>query len=213
MKEPVESSVTGLGVDVENREADPKHVEPLSQAGGSLEKTEFEERLTEMIEKEVSRRFQSAKDKRWVQLEKQYGDLSELRGMAEALLTLGKESKSQTAQQEVDLEARIRSLADLPGLSENEDARALILRSMTVGDLPSYVQVMEDLIRMTMGESSSVSALPPVSAATAVIPGGSGAPGDLAQSYQRRKQKLRPGDVNALTALKREFRQKGLDVF
>jgi hypothetical protein len=47
----------------------------------------------------------------------------------------------------------------------------------------------------------------------AVIPGGSDAPSDLAEAYRRRKRQLRPGDINALTALKREFRQKGLDVF
>jgi hypothetical protein len=46
----------------------------------------------------------------------------------------------------------------------------------------------------------------PVTTATAVAPGGTNAPSDLQQAYQRRKAQLRPGDINALTALKREFR-------
>lgn len=60
---------------------------------------------------------------------------------------------------------------------------------------------------------SSANAPVNVSAASAVTPGGSAAPADLVQAYQRRKAMLRPGDVNALTALKREIRQKGLDAF
>lgn len=166
-----------------------------------------------MVEKEVERRFQSAKDKRWAQLEKQYGDLGELRELADHLLVSGEAMELKPFQQGTDLETRIRSLADLPGVRENEDARALILRNLGTPDLLGYVEVMENLVRMTLGESRQVNGLAAVSAATALTPGGSDAPGDLAQAYQRRKHLLRPGDINALTALKREFRQKGLDVF
>lgn len=166
-----------------------------------------------MIEREVSRRFQSAKDKRWAQLEKQYGDLRELREMAGALRSSAGESPDQPAKEDGNLEARIRSLADLPGLRGNEDARALILRNIGVQDPTAYMRVMEELIHLTLGTPETETGSGAVSAARAVIPGGSDAPGDLLQAYQRRKRQLRAGDVNALTALKREFRQKGLDVF
>ena len=213
MTETVESSVTGLKSKAGRRETDLERDEPTSQTGDSPEKAGFEKRLGEMIEKEVNRRFQSAKDKRWAQLEKQYGHLSELRELADNLHTSSEAGEVPAFQHEADLETRIRSLADLPGVREHENARALILRNLDAPDLAAYVRVMENLIRITLGEVSGADILSPVSAATALTPGGSDAPGDLAQAYQRRKQQLRPGDVNALTALKREFRQKGLDIF
>jgi len=213
MTETVESSVTGLTIEDVSREADLERAEPTSQAGEAPEKAGFEKRLGEMIEKEVNRRFQSAKDKRWAQLEKQYGDLSELREIAGSLITSSEAGEEIVPQHDPDLETRIRSLADLPGVRENEDARALILRNLDDPDLLTYVRVMETLIQMTLGMVNGEGVRSPVSAATALTPGGSDAPGDLAQAYQRRKHQLRPGDVNALTALKREFRQKGLDVF
>ena len=213
MTETVESSETGLTIEDGRREADLKRVEPTSHAGETPEKAGFEKRLGEMIEKEVSRRFQSAKDKRWAQLEKQYGDLSELREIAGSLLTSSEAGQEIRPQHDPDLETRIRSLADLPGVRENEDARALILRNLGDPDLLTYVRVMEALIQITLGTIQGERVRGPVSAATAMTPGGSDAPGDLAEAYQRRKHQLRPGDVNGLTALKREFRQKGLDVF
>ncbi len=213
MSDSVESSATGLGSEQGKQVPDQERVEPTSRERSITDETGFEARLEEMIEKEVGRRFQSAKDKRWSQLEKQYGDLSELRDLAEALLTSVEESAGQPALQEENLEARIRSFADLPGVRENEDASALILRSMAVEDLPAYVQVMEELVRLTLGEQKEGRGHRPISAAAAVTPGGSDTPDDLEQAYRRRKRLLRPGDVNGLTALKREFRQKGLDVF
>lgn len=213
MNEPVESSALSLTDQQENHETDQGRVEPASQAELSAERIGFERRLGEMIEREVSRRFQSAKDKRWAQLEKQYGDLRELREMAGALRSSAGESPDQPAKEDGNLEARIRSLADLPGLRGNEDARALILRNIGVQDPTAYMRVMEELIHLTLGTPETETGSGAVSAARAVIPGGSDAPGDLLQAYQRRKRQLRAGDVNALTALKREFRQKGLDVF
>lgn len=213
MEDQVESSEVGLLDEAIVEKTDQARVEPTSQAKGNLEMEGFEKQLGEMIEKEVERRFQSAKDKRWVQLEKQYGDLSELREMAEVLLAESQESTDQPGLINGNLEARLRSLAELPGLRTNEDAKALILRNLTVADSARYAQVMEDLIRMALGGANTEGNSPANSAATAVIPGGGDAPGDLALAYQRRKQLLRPGDINALTALKREFRLKGLDVF
>lgn len=45
-------------------------------------------------------------------------------------------------------------------------------------------------------------------------PSGAGAPApDLRAEYQRRLRSLRPGDLAAVLELKREFRNKGLEVY
>ncbi len=75
------------------------------------------------------------------------------------------------------------------------------------------MELIENLLQLTLGSPEESHPAVAVSPATAVVPGGSSASSDLAQEYERRKQKLRPGDINALTALKREFRKKGLDLF
>jgi len=213
MGEIVESSEAGLGEDGDHSVPDNSRGEPASQELESPDQAGFERQLGEMIEKEVNRRFQSAKDKRWAQLEKQYRELGELREMAEALLAVNQESTDMSGEQDGNLEARIRSLAELPGLKGNHPARALILRHMAVEDVSSYARVMEELLHLTLGKPKDGGIQGSTSAAVAVIPGGSDAPSDLAEAYRRRKRQLRPGDINALTALKREFRQKGLDVF
>lgn len=47
-----------------------------------------------------------------------------------------------------------------------------------------------------------------------VPPSGAGAPApDLRAEYQRRLRSLRPGDLGAVLELKREFRNKGLEVY
>ena len=209
----VESSETSLVEGGDHPDPDIPRVEPASQVAESPDMAGFERQLGEMIEQEVTRRFQSAKDKRWAQLEKQYRELGELQELAEALLASKQESKDQPGEKDSDLEARIRSLAELPGLKGNHSARALILRNMAVEDVSSYAQLMEELIHLTLGEQNAHSVEISTSAAAAVIPGGSDAPSDLGEAYRRRKRQLRPGDINALTALKREFRQKGLDIF
>lgn len=209
----VESSETSLVEGDDHPVLDTPRGEPASQVAESPDQAGFEKQLGEMIEQEVTRRFQSAKDKRWAQLEKQYRELSELREMAEALMASNQESADQSGEKGDDLEARIRTLAELPGLKSNHSAEALILRNMAVEDVSSYVQLMEELIHLTLGGQKAEPGQVLTSAAAAVIPGGSDAPSDLAEAYRRRKRQLRPGDINALTALKREFRQKGLDIF
>ena len=213
MGEIVESSEAGLDEGGEYLAPDRSRIEPTSLAADFLDQAGFEKQLGEMIEQEVTRRFQSAKDKRWAQLEKQYRELGELREMAEALLASNQESTDMSGEKDSDLEARIRSLAELPGLKGNDPAQALILRNMAVENFSSYARVMEELIQLTLGEQNAEPGQAIASAAAAVIPGGSDAPSDLGEAYRRRKRQLKPGDINALTALKREFRQKGLDIF
>ena len=175
-----------------------------------------EARLAALVREEVERRFQSAKDKRWTQLEKQYRELSELRaqiGMPEEGDAPAEEGGRDQGE---DLAARVMALARLPGLRANEEATARLLRHKADGGTDGYLALLKELLALVLGDAPGQGAVVSpanASAATAVIPGGNAAPADLVQAYQRRKAVLRPGDVNALTALKREFRQKGLDVF
>ncbi len=164
-----------------------------------------------MVERGVSRRFQSAKDKRWAQLEKQYRRLSQLAAAAETAESAGSAEK-QAAAPEIphDLEQRLKRLADLSGLRVNEDAAALLLWHKPSAGMTGYLDLVEGLLGLTLGTPPARPAQP-VTAASAVTPGGGTAPDDLTQANQQRKARLRPGNVNALTALKREFRQKGLE--
>ena len=225
MKKTVESSPVGGDPGIETQNS----VHPGGQPGPGAESSPLDashitssavDDLAALVEKEVNRRFQSVKDKRWVQLEKQYRDLSTLRQDADALLaaveaaemTAGAAVSEPAGMAPEDLEEKILSLANLPGIRGNEDATALILRHREAGDLDDYLTLVEGLLALTFGGGEAASPAP-VTAASAVIPGSGQAVDDLAQEYQRRRSQLRPGDINALTALKREFRQKGMDVF
>lgn len=191
----------------------PDHQQRDQASQEAIRPTEpgFEKALAEMIEKEVARRFQSAKDKRWAALEKKYGDLHELSEQAQAAAV--PEPNSNAGETETDFQSRIHALANLPGIRENEEALTLILRNQNPPDQQTYTALVEAILQTALGDGAPPNHPDIASAASVVIPGGGEAPHDLAQDYQRRKRHLRPGDVNALTALKREFRQKGLDVF
>lgn len=179
-----------------------------------------EARLAALVRDEVERRFQSAKDKRWAQLEKQYRELSELRAQIDMPEEGDAPAEEGGRDQGEDLAARVMALARLPGLRANEEATARLLRHKENGGPEGYLALLEELLALVLGDApgqgaavSSANASAAASAASAVTPGGSAAPADLVQAYQRRKAMLRPGDINALTALKREFRQRGLDIF
>lgn len=212
MSEPVENRELRLEPDEDLSQPDPSR--PIAASQEALHPVEpgFENALSAMIEKEVARRFQSAKDKRWAALEKLYGDLHELSEQAQAADPAPEASQSPE-ETLPDYSRRVNALADIPGIRENEDALALILRNQSPPDQTAFTTLLEDLLRAALGSGEEAKAPAAVSAASAVTPGGGEVPKDLQQAYQRRKKLLRPGDVNALTALKREFRQKGLDVF
>ena len=110
------------------------------------------------------------------------------------------------------LAERVQALGRMPGLKDNEDARAMLLRHAKPGGIEDYAVLLEDLLRLG-GGGLVVDPRTPSSPASVVISGGGSAPADLRQAYERRRRALRPGDIQGLTALKREFRQKGLDVF
>jgi hypothetical protein len=159
--------------------------------------------LVEHIRQEVDRRFQSAKDKRWAQLEKQYGELNQLME--------GKPSSGDRAEpQESQLMERIHKLTARAGLANDPRVAALLQREGISDDLEGYLDLLEDITLLVLEQGNAK----PVSAASVIQPGGGQAPlQDLRQDYEVRRRKLRPGDVDSLTALKREFRGKGLQVY
>ena len=136
---------------------------------------ELEARLQAQIDEAVERRFQSAKDKRWAQLERQYGELSELQ-------------KTLSAEQ-----------AQGGGRPDSG-------RSPESGE---YLELLENLTTLVLQGAKKGNVHP----AAVVQPGGGAPQADLRSEYQVRLQQLRPGDVNGLMELKREFRSKGLEIF
>jgi hypothetical protein len=158
------------------------------------------------MQEEVDKRFQSAKDRRWAQLEKQYGELGQLQERAKDLFS---KPASQWGGALTVMERAARVLEGA-GLSEDVEAVALINKKAECEEMGDFLDLMEDLTSLALrrigkGEGS---------AATVSQPGGGKAPlQDLRYSYELRKKKIRPGDVNALMALKREFREKGLEVY
>jgi len=159
--------------------------------------------LVELIRQEIDRRFQSAKDKRWAQLEKQYGELNRL--------VDGRPSDGDRAETpERQLLERIHTLAVQAGMANDPRVVALLQREDLTDDLEGYLGLLEGITQLVLEQENTR----PVSAGSVIQPGGGQAPlQDLRQDYEMRRRKLRPGDVDSLTALKREFRGKGLQVY
>ncbi|MCH7662622.1 MAG: hypothetical protein IH859_01980 [Chloroflexi bacterium] len=90
------------------------------------------------------------------------------------------------------------------------EVQALMRAGQYSPDTEGYLDFLGDITKLALQRA----ARPTPTAASAAQPGGGGTPEpDLRSEYDLRKTSLRPGDVNALMELKREFRQKGLDVF
>ena len=139
---------------------------------------DLEQRVMARIESEVERKFQSAKDKRWAQLERQYGALSQM----------------QDVQDDADA-------------NEPEAGNAAV---------DSLAQQIAALVGRQLAPAAGETAQPAQPAANpagVAQPSGAVPVPDLQAAYERRKAAIRPGDLNALMALKREFRAQGLDVF
>jgi hypothetical protein len=180
--------------------------------------TELDERIGEHIRQEVERRFQSAKDKRWAQLEKQYGQLHELSDQSGSAFPDGGASQERISHektfQEKDGEGevmwRAAMLLERVGLGNDPEAVSLMQRIAHSQDEEGYLEMMEDLVTLTLRRTG----LEESPEAVVIQPSGGIAPAqNLQEAYEQRKKGLRPGDVNGLMALKREFREKGLDVF
>jgi hypothetical protein len=162
----------------------------------------LDERIAEQIQQEVERRFQSAKDKRWAQLEKQYGRLSEVQQGGSR-----NDSDEGLTQQ---LLTKVRKILEKAGLEEDPEIVALMQQRLTRQDVQGALDLLGDVTGIALRKVRKA----PASAATVIQPGDGKAPAqDLRQAYEVRKRRLRPGDVNGLMALKREFRKRGLEIY
>ena len=189
---------------------EPKTSETAEHAASQQTKTadsslaDLETRLGERIQAEVERRFQSAKDKRWSQLEKQYGALSELAQAPAPTPTLdkrpGKQSNGELAS--------ARRLIGQAGLMHDPEALDL-LRAYRSGAPGAGTRLLEGISQLALRRLSRE----PVKAGAVIQPSGGLAVQDVRADYERRVRKVRPGDVAGLAELKREFRKKGLEVF
>lgn len=170
----------------------------------------LEERLGARIAAEVERRFQSAKDKRWTQLERQFGALSELQ---KSLKDDDSNADSQTppsGHADDWLARKTHNLLDATGLVNDPEVQAIIRRGAYSPDADGYLDFLGDITKLALQRAGR----PTPTAASVAQPSGGGVPEpDLRSEYDLRKKRLRPGDVNGLVELKREFRGKGLDVF
>lgn len=162
---------------------------------------EMQARLEERIQQEVERRFQSAKDKRWAQLEKQYGELAELQKGR----VVGRVDEAADAADSPLAEAK--RLLDKAGLSN--DPEAVRLLSEAKRGESKDLRILSDAAELALRRSNRKSA----SSGSVVLPSGGKPTRDLRSEYEQRLKRLRPGDVAGLSELKREFRRKGLDVY
>lgn len=179
---------------------------PLEQATPA----ELEERLGARIADEVERRFQSAKDKRWANLERQFGALSDFQA---SLRAQDDEPSSPTAasdQSDDWLARKTHDLLDSAGLVDDPEVQTMMRAGEYSPDVNGYLDFLGDITKLALQRAGRPSA----NSASAAQPGGGGTPEpDLRSEYDLRKTSLRPGDVNGLMELKREYRAKGLDVF
>ncbi len=198
MMKHVESGVPALINEDEDLVSEPAGDQHPSQPEQALDA-----HISALIQKEIDRRFQSAKDKRWAQLERQYGELSQLTEQRSS--TPGEVESAGHGMFE-----RLHKLVARAGLANDPRLVAALQRDELSDDLEGYLSLLEDLADLVLDQAARQAPT-----AASVIQAGEGqAPlPDLRQSYEARKRKLRPGDVDGLTALKREFRGKGMQIY
>jgi hypothetical protein len=209
---------------VESSAPQPEDQEPSPSAAARVEPTsppeqetnpnqaDFPAELLELIGREIDRRFQSAKDKRWAQLEKQYGDLRELSVQQELPLPQPPASKEDSALTEQVME-RAEALLKRLGLRNTPEAAALLRDQESLEGPDGTLELVDRVLDLALRDIAAPKASAPSPAGVIAPGGGSPANPDLAAVYRQRRKQIRPGDVNALTALKREFREKGLNIF
>ena len=169
----------------------------------SQETENQEKEIAKKIQSEIERRFQSAKDKRWAKLEKQYEDLRDQ-------FENNKQTDVEKNELELDILKRSENLLKKAKLSNHPE----LLNKMSSGvyskGVSGYVQFLEDVSELILksvdGKPENISGV--------VQPGGGTVPSqDLKSLYESARKKLTPGDLNGLTALKRDFRKRGLEIF
>jgi hypothetical protein len=216
--------MNNLDVESSNRHPEPakssasgaESGQPASQPGlieeGTPHQTPIPVELMELISQEIDRRFQSAKDRRWAQLEKLYGDLHELSQQTVPVLQQPAADSEDTEFSEKLME-RAEALLKQLGLRNTPEAAALLRDQDNLNGPGGTLELVDRVLEFALRDIQDQTGKTP-SPAGVISPGGGNSPdSDLMESYHRRRMQIRPGDVNALTALKREFREKGLNIF
>ena len=168
--------------------------------------------LSDLISREIERRFQSAKDRRWAELEKQYrrtqaeADLSPPHPAAGITPDLSEEFAGK-------LMARAEEMLKRLGLRSTPEAAAILSDKDNLNGPGGTLELVDRVLEFALRDIQQGTGEPPTPAGVISPGGGTAESDDLSARYQRRKQTIRPGDINALTALKREFREKGLNIF
>ncbi|MBT3239375.1 MAG: hypothetical protein HON98_02605 [Chloroflexi bacterium] len=184
-------------------EVQPVSVENDEQNG--VEGSGLNSQILKEIQEEIGRRFQSAKDKRWAQLEKQYGALSEMQSNSAS-----SETSSPAEINPEKFQENIGELVNDLGIGDDPQIIDLLKEKGELTNLEEYFDLVNKITMKVLGKAQKATA----SAGSVIQPTGGNAPlEDLQEVYDRRKGKLRPGDVNGLLALKREFRGKGLKIY
>lgn len=164
----------------------------------------LEQRLEVRIQNEVERRFISAKDKRWAELERQYGKLSSL--STRAVEDAGQQLETAKEKPSVSQVRRILQQANL----ENDPEALRLLREARGQGPQAELRLLADLAELAIRRVEK----PAAKASAVILPSGGGVPKpDLRVEYEKRLTGLRAGDVAGLSELKREFRGKGLEIY
>lgn len=105
-----------------------------------------------------------------------------------------------------------------PTPAESSVSKALrLFQEAGLQDDPEALQLVSELANVALRQASPPSSRRggPAKASHVIQPSGGGLPPapDLRAEYERRVGTLRPGDVAGLMDLKREFRQRGLEIF
>jgi len=177
--------------------------EEIADLDTSQEIEDLDDEIAERIQTEIDRRFQSAKDKRWAKLEKQYDALREQ-------MEEGKQIEVETSEFEVDILKKGERLLKKANLSDHPE----LLEKMGSGeyskDVSGYVHFLEYVSEMILKATEET----PETVVGVIQPSGGIVPTqDLKSLYESARKKLSPGDLNGLTTLKRDFRGRGLEIF
>lgn len=166
-----------------------------------LELKAVEERLEARIQEEVEKRFQSAKDKRWAELERQYGELHSARA--------SEDSRQLEPEKQNPPVSQVRRILQQANLENDPEALRLLGEARGQGP-QAELRLLADLAELALRRIEK----PTAKASAVILPSGGGLPApDLRAEYEKRLTGLRAGDVAGLSELKREFRGKGLQVY
>jgi len=172
------------------------------QPSGANAQAAFDpEKLSSLIEETVERKLQSQKDRRWNDLEKKYGDLSEI-GQMLADVKGGKDPDEimralelKSIKDELAALKNVPQKVAIPGKSEADEAYAKakdIISKAGLNNNPRILEAMsgtytnpaEMLTKVTLEVLDVTAGKPQPSTASQITPGGGGKPATQQQGQQ-----------------------------